>query len=119
MDGLKKRNDTYGHSEGDNGIRVIADAARSITGENEICIRGGGDEFFVLGIGNYDDQKLREKLSRFKGYLETANETMTIPVEASIGYSLQPIDKKEGYQVVLDKADEKMYEDKRSKKKKV
>ena len=59
---------------------------------------------------------MREKLSRFHGYLETANETMAIPVEASIGYALQTLDKNEGYQVVLDKADEKMYEDKRTKK---
>ena len=116
MDGLKKRNDKHGHSEGDNGIMVIANAARSITDPGEICVRGGGDEFFVLGVGQYTEHQLREKLSRFRGYLETANETMSIPVEASIGYCLQPLDKKEGYQVVLDKADEKMYEDKRSKK---
>ena len=58
----------------------------------------------------------REKLSRFNGYLESANENMRIPVDASIGYCLQTLDKKEGYQVVLDKADSKMYENKRSKK---
>ena len=116
MDGLKKRNDSYGHSEGDNGIMVIAKAAHSITDEGEICVRDGGDEFVVLGVGDYTEHQMREKLSRFHGYLETANETMSIPVEASIGYSLQPLDKEEGYQVVLDKADVKMYEDKRSKK---
>lgn len=116
MDGLKKRNDSYGHSEGDNGIMVIAKAAHSITDEGEICVRDGGDEFVVLGVGDYTEHQMREKLSRFHGYLETANETMSIPVEASIGYSLQPLDKEEGYQVVLDKADGKMYEDKRSKK---
>ncbi len=59
---------------------------------------------------------MREKISRFKGYLESANENITVPVEASIGYSLQPLDKSEGYQVALDKADENMYEDKKSKK---
>ncbi len=116
MDDLKKRNDLHGHSEGDNGIMVIARAARSISDEGEICVRGGGDEFLVLGVGSYTDQQMREKLSRFHGYLETANETMAIPVEASIGYALQTLDKNEGYQVVLDKADEKMYEDKRTKK---
>ncbi len=116
MDGLKKRNDKYGHSEGDNGIMTVAKAVRSITDENEICVRGGGDEFMILGVGDYTDHQLREKLSRFRGYLESANETMSIPVEASIGYSLQKLDKNEGYQVVLDKADEKMYEDKRIKK---
>ena len=116
MDGLKKRNDAYGHSEGDNGINLVAKAVSSITDEKEICVRGGGDEFFVLGVGNYTEAQMSEKVSRFKGYIETANETMSIPVEASIGYSLVKLDKKEGFQVVLDKADAKMYEDKRSKK---
>ena len=41
---------------------------------------------------------------------------MTIPVEASIGYCLENLDKSENIQIVLDKADAKMYEDKRSKK---
>ena len=116
MDGLKNRNDTYGHSEGDNGIMVIANAVRSITETGEVCARDGGDEFVVLGVGGYTEQQLREKLSRFRGYLETANETMSIPVEASIGYSLSALDKNEGYQLILDKADAKMYEDKQSKK---
>lgn len=116
MDGLKKRNDNHGHSEGDNGIMLVAKAVRSITGDGEVCVRGGGDEFFVLGVGDYTEHQMREKISQFRGYLETANETMNIPVEASIGYALKPLDKKEGFQVVLDKADVKMYEDKRSKK---
>ena len=116
MDDLKSRNDKHGHSEGDNGIRLIAKAALSITDENEICVRGGGDEFFVLGVGGYTQAHMREKLARFRAYIETANETMTIPVEASIGYSLEALDKNESFQLVLDKADAKMYEDKRSKK---
>ncbi len=116
MDDLKKRNDTYGHFEGDNGLLVVSKAVRSITDPGEICVRGGGDEFIVLGVGDYNADNMREKLSRFRGYLETANETMNIPVEASIGYALQDLDKKEDYQILLDKADEKMYEIKRSKK---
>ena len=116
MDGLKKRNDSYGHSEGDKGISLVAKAAKSITSENEVCVRGGGDEFFVLGIGNYSAAMLEAKLSNFAGYLETANETMEYPVEASIGYSLMKFDEKEGFQVVLDKADVKMYEAKNLKK---
>lgn len=116
MDGLKKRNDTYGHNEGDNGILVISKAALSITDPGEICVRGGGDEFMILGVGQYTDNQMHEKLSRFHGYLETVNETQNFPVAASIGYALEELDKDEGFQIVLDKADEKMYEDKRSKK---
>ena len=59
---------------------------------------------------------LETKLSNFAGYLETANETMEFPVDASIGYSLMKFDEKEGFQVVLDRADVKMYEAKNLKK---
>ena len=116
MDGLKKRNDCYGHAEGDNGISVIAKAVQSITVEPEISVRGGGDEFFVLGIGDYTEAQLNEKVSSFREYLKAANQTMPIPVDASIGYALVKLDKSEDFQVVLDKADIKMYEDKNSKK---
>lgn len=116
MDDLKKRNDQLGHSEGDNGIMLIAKAAQSITDAGEVCVRGGGDEFLVLGVGNYTENTMREKLSRFKGYLEAANENIPVPVEASIGYSIMMLDKKEGYQVVLDKADAEMYKNKRARK---
>ncbi len=116
MDDLKKRNDLYGHTEGDNGIMIVAKAAKFIADKGEVCVRGGGDEFIILGVGGYTEDHMREKLSRFQGYLDSANENMTIPVEASIGYCILPLDKKEGYQIVLDKADEKMYENKRTKK---
>ena len=116
MDDLKKRNDQLGHSEGDNGIMLIAKATQSITDSAEVCVRGGGDEFMVLGVGLYTEDKMREKISRFNGYLEAANENIPIPVEASIGYSIMTLDKKEGYQIVLDKADEEMYKNKRAKK---
>ena len=116
MDDLKKRNDTLGHTEGDNGIRIVADAVRSITETGEVCVRGGGDEFMIIGIGGYTEHHLREKISRFEGYLEAANENLTAPVDASVGFSIMPLDKKEGYQLVIDKADEIMYKQKRAKK---
>ena len=116
MDGLKKRNDNYGHSEGDKGIELVARAAKSIANSGEVCVRGGGDEFYILGIGKYSQSMLEEKVSNFAGYLETANETMEIPVSASIGYSISLYNAEEGFQVVLDKADVKMYENKRAKK---
>jgi len=116
MDGLKNRNDKYGHSEGDKGIKIIAKAAASITASEEVCVRGGGDEFFVLGIGRYTDKKIEEKISNFECYIETANETMEIPVSASIGYCLMPYNEEEGFQIVLDKADANMYQIKRAKK---
>ena len=100
MDGLKSRNDNYGHLEGDNGIIYISEAVKSITDENEIAVRGGGDEFFIVGAGQYDDAKMREKFARFCYYLETKNEKLDIPVSASFGYALGN-DIENDFQVIL------------------
>lgn len=116
MDGLKLLNDTHGHAEGDNGIIALSDAASSITDENEICVRGGGDEFFVIGLGNYTEDSLREKLDRFSYYMETKNEILSIPVSASIGYAVGKKEDVASYLEVFNKADENMYADKRKKK---
>lgn len=116
MDGLKIRNDTYGHSEGDNGIITIAQAAASITGSREICVRGGGDEFFVIGIGDYNDDKLKSKIENFNQIIKQQNEELVIPVSASIGYALGE-KKTSSYQEIMEIADEQMYKNKQEKKK--
>lgn len=63
MDNFKAINDTYGHIEGDNTLRMFADTMRKFSKENDILCRIGGDEFvmFVEGsaskaeIGNLAD----------------------------------------------------------------
>lgn len=116
MDGLKIRNDTYGHSEGDNGIIAISQASLAITGENEICVRGGGDEFFVMGLGNYNDSMLQEKIKIFNNNIEKINSELAIPVSASIGYALGN-NTDCSYQSVMEMADKNMYNNKQEKKK--
>ena len=65
MDGLKYINDTFGHAEGDYGIRVVADAVARMTGEGEICCRAGGDEFYMIGVGQYTEDDLLNRESLF------------------------------------------------------
>ena len=116
MDNLKFRNDTYGHIEGDKGILVVADAVRFITEDNELSVRSGGDEFFVIGIGDYNEDYIQTKINRFNDYIESRNEELEIPVSASIGYTLEDSRFVDSYQQVVDKADEEMYINKRAKK---
>ena len=118
MDNLKYRNDTYGHIEGDKGILIIADAVNYITAENEICVRSGGDEFFVLGLGEYTKKDIEIKITKFNSYIEAINKELDIPVSASVGYALMPSTKEHQYQDVIDRADEDMYKNKRAKKSK-
>ncbi|GAA2582284.1 hypothetical protein GCM10010435_69960 [Winogradskya consettensis] len=48
LDHFKAINDTYGHSEGDRALQVVADAMRTVTGDSGIAARLGGDEFVLL-----------------------------------------------------------------------
>ena len=116
MDNLKFRNDNYGHVEGDKGILIVADAASYITDRNEVCVRSGGDEFFVIGIGKYTENDIKNKVSKFNEYIEKKNSIIDIPVSASIGYSIVSYSAVGSYQQVVNKADEEMYINKRAKK---
>ena len=116
MDGLKNRNDSYGHAEGDKGIMTIAESINYITDFKEISVRGGGDEFYIFGIGKYTERLIKEKIAKFEYYLEAKNELLTIPVSASAGFFIGEAASPEGYQLVLEKADADMYKNKREKK---
>jgi diguanylate cyclase (GGDEF)-like protein len=48
INGLKEVNDTYGHTRGDELIRLVADAVRSEIRHSDYIIRMGGDEFMIV-----------------------------------------------------------------------
>ena len=114
MDGLKYINDTFGHSEGDFGILAVSEAAMAITDRHEICVRSGGDEFFVIGIGKYNTQICSEKINRFNGLLAQKSEEAGKPysVTASIGCTFRSLSETEKLDDVLILADEIMYHNK-------
>lgn len=48
VDGLKKINDTYGHSAGDSHLQFVAECIRTVVRPADRLYRYGGDEFVVL-----------------------------------------------------------------------
>jgi diguanylate cyclase (GGDEF)-like protein len=48
LDGFKKINDTWGHSEGDEALKAMADIMRASFRDADLLVRYGGDEFAVL-----------------------------------------------------------------------
>ena len=69
MNRMKEINDRYGHAEGDFCLCTIADAMRRSAGEDEICIRTGGDEFVVLAR-NYSGEKEKQFMRRVREYID-------------------------------------------------
>ena len=119
MDGLKYVNDNFGHAEGDLGIKMVCDAAIKTCREKEICIRAGGDEFYVVGVGKYTEQDITERKKKFYELIAYADRTSgkPYPISASIGCAMASID--DGLYIigVVNEADEDMYKSKVERKK--
>ena len=118
LDNLKFVNDTYGHSEGDRYIITVANQLKNVA-PGSVASRIGGDEFMLLipGVGfetafNY----VKAILDAIQGDAHLSHKSFTYHAS----YGIVAIDEKNtlsGSQV-LELADERMYENKRERKKK-
>ena len=105
LNGLKRVNDTMGHSAGDKLLQDFACLLAEAVGDDGRAYRQGGDEFAVL----YDKEAqtlIRELEKKCRIY----NQSGVVPVSYAIGYCRL---EDEGFR---DVADQMMYEDKRRKK---
>lgn len=120
MDGLKYINDTFGHSEGDFGIRAVSRTVKMLTQDNEICVRAGGDEFFIIGIGDYPDSECKERSERFVKTISDISHEEGKPytISASIGCSAGTAGCFE-LEETISLADEEMYRFKMKRKRSI
>lgn len=117
MDGLKYINDTFGHSEGDYGIKRVGEAALGTTQEGDICARAGGDEFYIVGLrekGSFDGESVTKQFCDKLRELTIPDEK-PFPVTASIGCAVSHGDV--DFETLLSEADENMYRFKIARKK--
>lgn len=117
LDCLKKINDNYGHTEGDNAIRIIAKAIQNSFTEDEAVARIGGDEFIMFGAGCFDEEKLKQYPKRINDYLDHYNENSSKPyiIAVSLGIYCGRVSSDSELKEWLDKADENMYANKKGK----
>ena len=66
IDDFKTLNDTMGHQAGDNVLRHLGESIRENVGENNLCIRYGGDEFLLLYINDADVKKAVENINKIQ-----------------------------------------------------
>ena len=110
LDNFKAVNDTFGHSGGDDLLRIVATALRTSIRPSDLLARLGGDEFAVL-LPETDADSARFVLERLRGCLETATAGFLggrAAASASIGavaYAV-PVD---DVQAMLTRADAAMY----------
>ncbi len=119
MDGLKLINDKFGHGEGDSAIIQVSSVVRSVLGKNEIAVRAGGDEFYIIGVGKYDEMKVKSKVGLVEYYINEKNRSSTKGYElsVSIGYHVCPVDESVKIEQIIKIADDAMYVNKIARKK--
>ena len=119
LDQLKMINDNFGHMEGDNAITVAANALQTSCQLNEVCARIGGDEYAIVGCGDYSDEHISEHMKAVRSYFDRYNASSGRKYEVglSLGYFLGVPDKDSELDKYINIADEMMYRDKVRRKK--
>jgi len=113
LNGLKKVNDTYGHSEGDKMIRRFSKLLLDTFPSSSCICHWGGDEFTVMTVGAAAE-RLGDYVAALRSSVDAHNAVSgELPISYALGYARSSefpgIDKEE----LLTKADERMYQDKK------
>ncbi|MCS5421368.1 MULTISPECIES: GGDEF domain-containing protein [Psychrilyobacter] len=111
IDHFKKINDNYGHTYGDEVLKIISQVLKSNLRDQDVVFRHGGDEFiyFLPGIGKEDgfliSERIRESiLKRFKNH----EKKICRDISASFGVAVFPDDGNTSDKLIT-RADDAMY----------
>jgi diguanylate cyclase (GGDEF)-like protein len=115
VDALKELNDTLGHLEGDRVLKRIGASLRESTRGSDFAARVGGDEFAVCLVES-DLESGRAFLQRLEDHVAALGQTGSLPaaLTMSAGIAHFPGDAS-SVEGLLRCADERLYEEKRSK----
>ena len=112
IDDFKKINDTYGHSMGDEVLKIVGKTiSRSVRSE-DIAGRWGGEEFLVVLANASEEEAKRksEKLGKLIEEIQIKGGGETIKVTVSIGVAA--LGKNEPLEKLVERADKAMYKSK-------
>jgi len=108
--GLKDVNDNYGHTEGDEYLKIVAQSLRKGIITPSIIFRFGGDEF-VLVLNGFGAEEARAFMRNVTADLDEINRTINKPYKVSISYGQAEFDPENisGVNDLLSTADKEMY----------
>ena len=113
IDNFKGFNDTYGHAFGDEVLKSVTDAMRSVARrEDDYVIRIGGDEFVIImqGIDKKTFVKKMNECCEIVSDLRLKTEQgRVVRINISVGTSSTIEDRLDTYEKLSDKADRNLY----------
>ena len=116
LDGFKEVNDHYGHAAGDAVLQQVGSLLRDLVRETDIVGRIGGDEFAVL-LTRASTENAFRRAKVIEKALNSAVATfgsVALPISASFG--IEMFCGRDDEAVLLDRADQAMYRQKRARK---
>jgi diguanylate cyclase (GGDEF)-like protein len=117
INSMKTINDTFGHIEGDNALKLVGKSIKQSIRNTDWAARYGGDEFFIClnNMTNEDANIISEKISNriTSEALHIKGNVVKITVSAGVATML---DKAFTADEIIKLADEKMYEAKKRNK---
>ncbi len=109
LNGLKLVNDTYGHNQGDEMLRKVADVLRRSCRKEDIIARWGGDEFVIL-LPQTDKEKAEDICKRIKSRCKGVY-VGDVPVSVALGVAVKS-SPEDAIVKVLKEAEDSMYKEK-------
>ncbi|MCF7944941.1 MAG: sensor domain-containing diguanylate cyclase [Spirochaetia bacterium] len=109
IDHFKHVNDTYGHSVGDEVLKVLSKSMQSVLRKDDFIGRWGGEEFVVI-IGNASPEAMEtvsEKIRMIAA--STPIPSVDPPVRVTVSLGATILKEGEDWQEVLERADRLMY----------
>jgi diguanylate cyclase (GGDEF)-like protein len=115
INNLKEINDTFGHREGDEVLRVVARILKEEVRESDSVCRLGGDEFLII-LPQCPVDKAEEVWIRIAARLKALNAIKMNPYKISLshGFAEYEPNNPSSLDEMLIVADFEMYKDKRS-----
>ncbi|MDC7232868.1 MAG: diguanylate cyclase [Spirochaetales bacterium] len=117
IDDFKKVNDTWGHAVGDKALKHVTRIMQNTLRDDDFAARFGGEEFVILL--HCDTAETSESIAeRIRCNVEAKPLVLsegTVPLTISIGiFNALEFSSDLNYETILNKADEAMYEAKKS-----
>lgn len=115
VNNLKNMNDNFGHEAGDRLLIKAANSIRKVVNGDVHGYRMGGDEYMIIACNVTEDEVnvLKARWEEALAKLNQADDGIECVIAAGVVYGEGNYD----FTKLLKDADEKMYEDKRAKKK--